>query len=334
MNPTTGATENGLRTCSCVNNCQCSTEAARLRGSSFTSSHNQPSNFGLPTLSSVRSDTEDNDQSQTFRRERKSPSVRSKQTAYEADMYTAHEKYADILFTFSRRQSAQTLFSGENYQVLSDFLGTSSDQAWLDDSLSNGSIPDDDSSSFVVLHDLKISRSQRQRIHDCTSFSKFQDTWDELQGNRVLFLRGYPSREWLCRLGAKLDLDYEFLNRHFSNPDHRNLAENYCYPPLPLTCSNTIQLTITSVGVWDNYQSGIGLADARKSFEKEMKAYTMDMNRGRGLKTCDSVVRDFYLHDLKHFSIEQTLTINLIPRDGFWTSKLYFINGAKSQMPD
>jgi hypothetical protein len=246
-------------------------------------------------------------------------------------VWAVHEKYADVLFAFSRRKSAQTLCSGEHYQDLSQFLGTSSDKGWLDDS---PSIDDgaEDGSSFVVVHDLNISHDQKDRVHDCTSFRKLQGIWHELQGNRILFLRGYPSREWLCRLGAKLDLDYDFLNSHFSNPSQFNVAENYWYPPLSLTASKTIRLSITSVGVWDNYQSGIDLADARKSFQKEMKAYTMDLNRGKGIRTCHSVVRDFHLHDLKHFSIDQMLTINLMPRDGFWTSKPSFVNEATKRL--
>lgn len=32
----------------------------------------------------------------------------------------------------------------------------------------------------------------------------------------------------------------------------------------------------------------------------------------------DSIVREVHLYDLKHFSIEQTLSIKLIQSEGYW----------------
>jgi len=210
--------------------------------------------------------------------------------------------------------SSQTLFSGEHYQALSDFLGAGCDNLSDEDR-------DDDGANFVVTHDLSIAPGHTGRVRDFSSFAKFKESWEGVNGNRVLFLRGYPSRNWLCNLGAKLDLDFTFLNTHFSNPSQFNAAENLWYPAQPLTGSKTIQLTITSVGTWDNYRSAISLEEARRSFQKEMKAYILNVNKGHGLRTCDSVVRDFYLHDLNHFSFDQTVTLHLMQRDSAWTGE-------------
>jgi len=306
--------------CACLSHCQCPTELTRL-GTGSTASRSQASHS---RVSSYPVDAESHARhSSRSSRELICTCYVVKRTKPEVTDFRctiADEKYADVLFAFSRRKSAQVLFSGESYKALSDFLGTSSDKDWLNDSTSTTDGILEGSAAFVVLHDLNAAHSHRHRVHSISSFNTLLDVWQELRGNRVLFLRGYPSRQWLCRLGAKLDLDYDFLNTHFSNESQFNVAENYCYPLMPTFGSNTIRLTFTSLGVWDNYHSGIQLAEARKALHKEMKAYKIDLNKGEGLKTGHSIVRDFHLHDLRHFSIEQMLTISLMPHDGHWTS--------------
>ena len=146
--------------------------------------------------------------------------------------------------------------------------------------------------------------------------------WDALHGNRILFLRGYPSSKWLCRLGAKLNLDYDFLYQHFANSSQLSVAESHSLPPLSLIDTDTIQLTFTSIGSWDNYKSGINITTARKDFRREMKDFIKNLNSGQGISLGDSIVRNFHLHDLHHFSVEQIVSIKLLENEKFWACEL------------
>ncbi|KAF2758786.1 hypothetical protein EJ05DRAFT_538090 [Pseudovirgaria hyperparasitica] len=136
---------------------------------------------------------------------------------------------------------------------------------------------------------------------------------------RILFLRGYPSSEWLSYLGARLNLDYEYLFQHFAHSSHLESGDLLCLPPLSLIATNTIQLYFTTLGVWDNHQSEIGVTEARSKLALSFKSYMDDMIHGKGTKLCDSIVRSFHVHDLKHFSMDQQITIKLLRVEKSWT---------------
>lgn len=179
---------------------------------------------------------------------------------------------------------------------------------------SNADLP-----SFVTIHEFDRRQKKKRQPKEYKLFNDLNEQWNEFRDNRVVFLRGYPSKEWLCQLGAKLNIDYEYLYQHMSTTSQMGVGENFCLPPLSLISSETIQLTFTSIGEWDNHGSRIDLETARVQLSREMKSFTEDLNTGRGVSVCDSIVRNFYLHDLKHYSIEQMITIKLLQFDGFWT---------------
>jgi hypothetical protein len=149
----------------------------------------------------------------------------------------------------------------------------------------------------------------------------FDEHWCQRERNHIVVLQGYPSPKWLSHLGSKLHVDYEFLYQHFANPSHVHVGENFCLPAVSLMATDTIQMTFTSIGSWDTYQSGTDLLTARTTLDQSMDAYIEDLNRGRGIQTGDSLVRTFFVHDIKHFSITQQVTIKLINREGYWTSE-------------
>ncbi|KAH8598245.1 hypothetical protein B0O99DRAFT_684289 [Bisporella sp. PMI_857] len=229
-----------------------------------------------------------------------------------------HEIYAHRIFSFSSRTPSERLYSGTHYRALSEFLipnlGQSPHQGGT---LTRAN----DLPSFVTIHTLNngSNGSKRRDIYQCRSFDILSEKLDRLHGNRVVFLRGYPSSEWLCRLGAKLNLDYEFLYQHFANSSQLSVAESHSLPPLSLISTDTIQLTFTSIGSWDNHNSGINITTARREFRREMKEFVENLNSGQVTALCDSIVRSFYLHDLNYFSIEQMMSLKLLEHETFWT---------------
>lgn len=231
------------------------------------------------------------------------------------------ERYADLIISFSTHSLSNTLFTGDHYRSITNFILPATPRFLLDDSITDAQ---DGFESFVVLHTFSNRvGAKRTRVQHWKTCDAMKAQWPAIKGSRILFFRGYPSTTWLSQIGSYLNLDYEFLYQHLANPAHESIAEFYCLPPLSLVNTDTIQLTFTNLGYWDNHKSGIDLATARKTMEKEMKMFLRDFNTGTGLRTCDSIVRSFHLHDLKHFSVEQRVTISLIQREGLWTCELY-----------
>lgn len=161
-----------------------------------------------------------------------------------------------------------------------------------------------------------------------TSPGNAEESLNNPKGNRLVFLRGYPDARWLLRVGASLKLDYEFLYQHLANEAQINLSDMFCVPPLSLLNTGTIQLTFTSVGMWDNHSSGASLDSLRVLFNKDMKDYTNDVNRNRGISPGDSIVRSFSIYDLKHFAVEQKVTITFLQSQDYWTGKTAYQNSA------
>ncbi|KAM0237415.1 hypothetical protein ACHAP5_009045 [Fusarium lateritium] len=217
------------------------------------------------------------------------------------------------LSTFAFRKDGRSLFSGVHYEALSGLFERSNH--------STRPQPDDQPTefNFAVLHELPAVPGAKRQIQALNLLGEIEDSLRKPQGNKILFLRGYPLTEWLSRIGSCLGLDYEFFFQHLANAAQLNLGDMFCLPPISVIRTGTIQLTFTSIGTWDNHKSSTSLEAARTALAKDMKTFTDDMNKGREIKPCDSMVRMFAAYDLKHFAIEQQVSIKLVQSQGHWT---------------
>jgi hypothetical protein len=227
-----------------------------------------------------------------------------------------YEAYKSTLSTFAFRKDGRSLFSGLHYEALSGLFERSSH--------SIGPQPDRPPTEFdfAVLHELPAVPGGKRQIRSLNLIDDVEESLRKAQGNKILFLRGYPATEWLSRIGSCLGLDYEFFFQHLANAAQVNLGDMFCLPPISVIRTGTIQLTFTSIGTWDNHRSSTSLDAALTVLEKDMKTYTKNMNTGSVMKPCDSIVRTFAVYDLKHFAIEQQVTIKLVQSQGHWTSTL------------
>ena len=142
---------------------------------------------------------------------------------------------------------------------------------------------------------------------------------------RIVFLRGFPSPQWLNHLGAAFDIDPELLSRHL------DVSAGYIPNALRLDCPystpfpktrDLIQLRVCNTGSWNTTRSNAGLAALREGCEKSMKQHIDDFTGSRNIAVGDSIVRRFMLHSLESFSIEQTISIEVIYHTRTWSSKL------------
>lgn len=132
-------------------------------------------------------------------------------------------------------------------------------------------------------------------------------------GSQLLILRGYPSPEWLDRIGTKYHLEPEFLRRHLDDIIPGSTVQQFDASTLPSASRNVFQLRFITVGTRATNQ----LAEATTEIENlrldsaaAMAQYRQTLRRRQGWKFGDSVVRDYELYDEEHFTIEQNITLH------------------------
>ncbi|KAM0290455.1 hypothetical protein ACHAO9_004812 [Fusarium lateritium] len=279
------------------------------RGGASSRSYSEPTVVRSSTIN-TSSDHNDRRYSPSSSHDGKKSSLSIKSPAF---LTTGPEAYKSTLSTFAFRKDGRSLFSGLHYEALSGLFDRSSH--------STRPQPDDQPTefNFAVLHELPTVSGAKRQIRALNLLGEVEDSLRKAQGNKILFLRGYPLTEWLSRIGSCLGLDYEFFFQHLANAAQLNLGDMFCLPPISVIRTGTIQLTFTSIGTWDNHKSSTSLEAARTRLAKDMKTFIDDMNKGREIKPCDSMVRTFVAYDLKHFAIEQQVSIKLVQSQGHWT---------------
>ncbi|KAH0558786.1 hypothetical protein GP486_004576, partial [Trichoglossum hirsutum] len=167
---------------------------------------------------------------------------------------------------------------------------------------------------------------------DCGSLApNFQHTRPRPKHSGLMvFLRGFPSSQWLNYLGAALDIDPELFSRHLDVsfgfiPNASRLDCPYS-TPFPKT-RDLIQLRVCNTGSWNTSKSKLTLAALRESCEASMSLHLEDFIRSRNIAVGDSIVRRFMLHDLHSFSIEQRISIEVIYHTRTWSIVVWMDSG-------
>ncbi len=141
-----------------------------------------------------------------------------------------------------------------------------------------------------------------------------ESIWKEQAStNCLLFLTGYPSAEWLSRLGAHYGIDPEFYHRHLSFLTKSPLPFDKAaddFPPILLSSMQRtcFQMAYMSTGVADD-QSPADINQAQEISGEIMQGYLRDLKNGRDWRPMDSIVRSYSAHACGRFSIRQAITI-------------------------
>lgn len=140
----------------------------------------------------------------------------------------------------------------------------------------------------------------------------------------MVFLRGYPSAEWLNHLGAAFDIDPELFYRHLgfllTSGSNKSQPQYSSSTPFPQS-ADLIQLRVCNTGSWQLSNPKQTLGSLRKICDDSMKLYLEDLMRSHDTTVGDSIVRRFMLPHLHSFSIEQKISIEVIYHTRTWSSK-------------
>lgn len=177
---------------------------------------------------------------------------------------------------------------------------------------------------FVSICDLDPSTSERtQHINSIVDFEKKADSFKTSSSGHIVFLKGYPSPPWLLSIGAKYQVDPEFFQRHLGfRAGPRKL---YSHPHLPSTARNIFKLRYTTVGAsvstarTEDKRSTLKLLRAEN--RSYLEAFKEKLASAHELAPGDAIVRETSIHDLKHFSIEQDISVHLTSYHESWVGE-------------
>jgi hypothetical protein len=222
----------------------------------------------------------------------------------------AAENYEKAVAAHVRQKSSHSLLPHPNFQWFAEFL------QGQQENVAKGSTDTIIDHVFATVHDYESSCQRGSRMTELPG----EEALDQLVGHprpengsgQLIFLSGFPISKWLKVVGSQYGIDPEFFRRHmeFKIPTEKF----FDLPSLPSSNDNLLKLSITTIGLHTRTTSRkeTGADDLRKHWE--------------GVKSRDrvgeSIVRRFNWHFDRYFSIEQHLSICVVPqREGGWTCK-------------
>lgn len=138
-------------------------------------------------------------------------------------------------------------------------------------------------------------------------------------GSHVVFMRGFPTVDWLNRLGAHRRADPEFFRRHMEFLQPASYVDGR---PLPSNMLNLVQLRVTTIYTRSPlpFQA---LIRAREREQDTLRRYGKRL-REQG-RVGDSIVRRISNINDTAFSIEQNISISIVPRKSKGFTGTYFM---------
>lgn len=237
-------------------------------------------------------------------------------------LVAAAKLYAGKVALHAGQGTHQTLFPGQNYEAFAAFLR----RCFASSRLDNTTWMSRRGRSFATIYELAMSRQLITEIRNAYQCARLLEAGQE---SMLLFLKGYPSPEWLASVGSICGVDPEYFLRHLNFQSHRDY---YALPSLPSSNENIIKLRITTLGYRQPSDMPKGmpesefLKDLRRKASSEMERYLQDLLIGRDRQTGDSIVRRYSIHSPTLFSIEQEISvcvtnIGRISTDERWLGK-------------
>lgn len=241
------------------------------------------------------------------------------------------EQYAAAVNAFSRLRSG----AGQRHKGLAEFLCSNSYAIDIDNSVHNSGNGNNVDMPFMTIYDIDLTDPDSSKQLKSTEFKKVEDfalhptpLEDEVK-NQIIFLRGYPSPQWLNTIGSKYKVDPDFFARHldFLIPE---TSQKFPNPALPSSLSHLVQLSVTTTGSRDQASRSYRQEDIdeiRVNDATDMARYLRDMSAGLRFRTGNAIVRQYATLDESHFAIEQRITIYVHTRTQGWSLFVWVDSG-------
>jgi hypothetical protein len=159
--------------------------------------------------------------------------------------------------------------------------------------------------AYAFTHAFGLDDAKLESYDVLTGLKSFaQLSSPEARTSQLVFIRGYPSPDWICHLGSQFRIDVEFFRQklHFLED-----KEFYDLPPPPSNSPNILRIRVTSIF---KRQEALSLSDIQRLRATETKS--IEKYQRRLHTPGESIVRHFSTHDASTFTIEQEISIYLV----------------------
>jgi hypothetical protein len=165
-----------------------------------------------------------------------------------------------------------------------------------------------------------------KHFQHCRDFEQHPVPTRSQSPGQILFLRGFPSPEWLGLIGCKYRIDPEFFNRFLDLPSVADRSNYLPVPSLPSNGWNIIDLSLITIGTRHSTSiedEPFDLGTMRRESDIALKGGHWHVIRGGHMPVGSTMIRHMSVLDETHFAIEQKISIYLHPpeNDRGWISK-------------
>lgn len=192
---------------------------------------------------------------------------------------------------------------GQNFYRLANFLSSEAEYTQDD---------------FLTLHRLYSNSKDppsTDHITHIESIAEFEalEKDDMQKHNQILFLKGYPSAQWLNTIGAKYQIDPEFFRQHLeflgsSDPSSKLNA----MPRLSSSKATMASLYITTTQSLDSLRDQhFSVEKKRNACEAAMDSYKDSLILKQNVRVGDPIVRFYSTIDANYSAIEQRVSVYL-----------------------
>jgi hypothetical protein len=222
--------------------------------------------------------------------------------------------YASAIRRHSTRSEYDSLYPGVQYRSIARFLNVPA-PVRSRPSASNKHSYKQREYSFAILHDLAYGRDDPRYFTSFSGssgpqrFATHPAPHDKC--GQLLFLRGYPSQDWINSIGARYRVDPEIFRRQLQ---HGPKCEYFDLPDLPSSSMNIIKLFTSTIGTRRR------LTVDRSTEEDALERHFHNLGSNPDV-VGESIVRQLWTHDEKHFSIEQNILMTVLQRKDGWLGK-------------
>ncbi|KAF2665941.1 hypothetical protein BT63DRAFT_434002 [Microthyrium microscopicum] len=218
------------------------------------------------------------------------------------------QNYARAIISLSRRYSSTSVFPGNNYVDIGEWL-------LQDHSLLNSAKSEEDAALFASgseeHHDLVVVYSSGDKKWDVQQYSQEQhDTFSVATSlaaggsGQIVFIRGFISPSWVSAIGSKYSIDPEFFRRHMDFLSANINRHAYSFPSLASSSDNTFRLC--------------ELQTQRTEHSTGLERYKIQQLGSTKVCCGDSLVRE-YSTVCSHFSVvEQWISLCVAKSERGW----------------
>ncbi|OCK76178.1 hypothetical protein K432DRAFT_408394 [Lepidopterella palustris CBS 459.81] len=251
---------------------------------------------------------------------------------------TDSDEYKAAIVTHSLRSSKYSVCPGDNYISLAYYLQQPRPAviALADHptaSIALGSTPE----AFAVLHNLNLLAGSSNSViafdayDGLDSFTQYHDRpcLAESGQGRLLFMRGYPSPQWLMEIGPKYKVDPDLYQRHmqFEVTDTQG-RDDFTLSSLPSSAGRVFQLPVSTICSKVTVGRSRGSEDLGPLRRANVEALTKYYgNLKQTARIGDSIVRRYGVISKQFSVLEQTISINIVQQGNGWNAIIWLDNG-------